>query len=61
MENSNLFNPESIYKLQLATRNGDYKTFKEYTNLINNQEDHLCTIRSMLKFKTGKFNSNRRS
>ncbi len=42
-----LFNPETIYKLQVATRTGDYNKFKEYTKLINEQDEHLCTIRSM--------------
>lgn len=44
-----LFNPETIYKLQVAVRTGNYKKYKEYASLINNQEKNLCTIRSMLK------------
>lgn len=46
-----LFNPESIYKLQVSTRNNDYKLYKEYAGLINNQDKNLCTIRGMFKFK----------
>ena len=32
-----LWNPDSIPALQDATRNGDYKKFKEFSELINNQ------------------------
>jgi glutamate synthase (NADPH/NADH) large chain len=46
-----LFNPMSISKLQIAARRGDYKVFKEYTNLINDQSHNLCTLRSLMKFK----------
>jgi glutamate synthase (NADPH/NADH) large chain len=47
-----LFNPETIYKLQQAVRMGDYKKFKEYTSIIDDQSEHLTTLRSMLKFKS---------
>ena len=30
-----LYNPQTIHLLQLATRTGDYNTFKEYTELVN--------------------------
>ena len=42
-----LFNPESVAKLQLATRHGNYKLFKEYSTLINNQSKNLCTLRGL--------------
>ncbi len=32
-----LFNPESIHKLQYACRTGDFKVFKEYSRLIDDQ------------------------
>ncbi len=48
-----LYNPETIYKLQCACRNGDYKTFKEYSCLLNNSSERLSTIRGLLKFKDG--------
>jgi glutamate synthase (NADPH/NADH) large chain len=44
--------PMTIARLQRATRTGDYKVFKEYTNLIDDQSKNLCTLRSLLKFKT---------
>ena len=46
-----LFNPETIYKLQISARSKDYKLFKEYTGAVNNQDKDLCTIRGLFKFK----------
>src|SRR5581483_6595554 len=34
-----LFNPRTIHLLQKAARNNDYKTFKEYTALIDDQSE----------------------
>ncbi len=45
-----LFNPQSIHKLQLACRLGSYAKFKEYSALINNQAQNLCTLRGLLEF-----------
>jgi glutamate synthase (ferredoxin) len=46
-----LFNPETVYKLQQATRNNDYRTFQEYTRLINDQSRKIGTLRGLLEFK----------
>jgi glutamate synthase (NADPH/NADH) large chain len=46
-----LFNPETIHKLQYACRTGDYKAFKEYTALVNNQARNLCTLRGLMDLK----------
>ncbi len=46
-----LFNPESVAKLQLSTRHGDYRLFKQYSALINNQSKNLCTLRGLFKLK----------
>ena len=32
-----LFNPETVHKLQHATRSGQYAIYKEYTALVNDQ------------------------
>ncbi|EKY28427.1 putative glutamate synthase [NADPH], large subunit [Clostridium celatum DSM 1785] len=45
-----LYNPVTIYMLQQATRTGDYKKFKEYTSLINKEEEGL-TLRGLLDFE----------
>jgi glutamate synthase (ferredoxin) len=46
-----LFNPETIHKLQLATRTNNYKVFKEYSELVNDHARNLCTLRGLLDFK----------
>ncbi|MFQ5829642.1 MAG: glutamate synthase large subunit [Candidatus Methylomirabilia bacterium] len=46
-----LFNPETVFKLQHATQNGQYRIFKEYTELVNNQTRNLCTLRGLFDFK----------
>ena len=48
-----LFNPETVHRLQLATRTADYKAFKDYTALIDNQSKNLCTIRGLMDLKAG--------
>lgn len=45
-----LYNPETIHKLQNACRTGDYGLFKEYTGLINEQTQKLCTLRGLIEF-----------
>ncbi|MGH7409601.1 MAG: glutamate synthase large subunit, partial [Candidatus Methylomirabilis sp.] len=46
-----LFNPETVFKLQHATQSGQYKIFKEYTDLVNTQTRNLCTLRGLFEFK----------
>ncbi|HSU54587.1 MAG TPA: glutamate synthase central domain-containing protein, partial [Candidatus Dormibacteraeota bacterium] len=46
-----LFNPQTIHKLQHAVRSNTYKTFKEYSALVNEQHRNWCTLRGMLDFK----------
>jgi glutamate synthase (NADPH/NADH) large chain len=46
-----LLNPQTISKLQHAVRQESYKTFQEYTELIDNQSANLCTLRGLMKFK----------
>ena len=46
-----LFNPETVYKLQLACRTNDFKQFKAYTQLIDDQSRRLGTLRGLLDFK----------
>jgi glutamate synthase (ferredoxin) len=49
-----LFNPESVHKLQYACRTGNYKVFKEYSQLVNDQSRRLCTLRGLMDFKSGR-------
>ena len=46
-----LLNPLTISKLQHAVRNNNPATFQEYTDLIDDQNRNLCTLRGLLKLK----------
>ncbi len=47
-----LFNPDTVFKLQHATRSGQYKVFKEYTSLVDNQAKRLATLRGLFELKS---------
>ncbi|WP_085536113.1 glutamate synthase large subunit [Massilibacteroides vaginae] len=47
------WNPETISTLQLATRLGSYKKFKEYTAIVNDKEEPIF-LRDFLTIKKGK-------
>jgi len=49
-----LFNPETVHKLQLAVRTKNFKVFKEYSQAVDEQMKHWCTLRGLLDFKAGK-------
>ena len=46
-----LFNPDTVFKLQHSTRSGQYKIFKEYTKLVDDQSKRLATLRGLLDLK----------
>ena len=46
-----LLNPETISKLQHAVRKNNAKTFQEYTDLLDDQNRNLCTLRGLMKLK----------
>jgi glutamate synthase (NADPH/NADH) large chain len=46
-----LLNPLTISKLQHAVRESSFKTFEEYTDLIDEQSRNLATLRSLLQIK----------
>jgi glutamate synthase (NADPH/NADH) large chain len=48
-----LWNPEAIYKLQQAVRADDYRVFREYTRLIDDQSQERATLRSLFRFRNG--------
>jgi len=48
-----LFNPETVFKLQHATRAKRYDIFKQYTTLVDNQAKNLMTLRGLFTFKEG--------
>ena len=46
-----LFTPETVFKLQHATRSGQYGIFKEYTHLVDDQSRRAATLRGLLTFR----------
>ena len=45
-----MYNPQSIAALQKATKTEDYETFQQFTDLIDDQSEQLCTLRGLLDF-----------
>jgi glutamate synthase (NADPH/NADH) large chain len=48
-----LFNPQTVFKLQHATRAKRYDVFKEYTALVDDQSRRLATLRGLFEFREG--------
>jgi glutamate synthase (NADPH/NADH) large chain len=48
-----LFNPQTVFKLQHATRSGRYDVFKEYTSAVDEQAHKLMTLRGLFSFADG--------
>ncbi len=46
-----LLNPLTVSKLQHSVRQRSYETFQEYTALINEQNEQLCTLRGLMELK----------
>jgi len=46
-----MYNPITIHKLQNSCRTGSYEEFKEFSKIITDQTQKLCTIRGLMKFK----------
>ena len=46
-----LLTPVAIYKVQQACRTGDYRIFKEYTRIIDEEANREVTLRSLLRFR----------
>jgi glutamate synthase (ferredoxin) len=46
-----LFNPETVFRLQHATRSGQRSVFSEYTKMVNDQSEHMATLRGLFDFK----------
>ncbi|WP_304437974.1 glutamate synthase central domain-containing protein, partial [Frigoribacterium sp. Leaf164] len=48
-----LFNPDTVFRLQHATRTRRYDIFREYTKLVDDQAEELMTLRGLFTFKHG--------
>jgi glutamate synthase (NADPH) large chain len=46
-----LFNPLTVHKLQYACRTGNYALFKEYTKLVDETSQNLCTLRGLMDLR----------
>ena len=46
-----LFDPETVFRLQHATRAGRYDVFKQYTSRVDEQAERLMTLRGLFTFK----------
>jgi len=46
-----LFGPETVFKLQHATRSGQERVFREYTRLVDDQSARLMTLRGLLRIR----------
>ncbi|MGH8793217.1 MAG: glutamate synthase large subunit [Stackebrandtia sp.] len=45
-----LFNPETVFLLQHATRSGQYSVFKKYTRTVDSLTDDSGSLRGLLRF-----------
>ncbi|MFD8918640.1 glutamate synthase large subunit [Streptomyces sp. NPDC059569] len=49
-----LFDPETVFRLQHATRSRSYDIFKQYTSRVNEQSERLMTLRGLFNFTAGR-------
>jgi glutamate synthase (ferredoxin) len=47
-----LFNPETVFKLQHATRSGQYAIYRQYAKAVNDQSRRLGTLRGLFELRT---------
>ncbi len=47
-----LFDPETVFRLQHATRSKRFDVFRQYTGRVNDQARRLMTLRGLLEFDT---------
>ena len=46
-----LFNPDTVYKLQHATRSGQYAIYRDYARLVNDQNRKRATLRGLFRLR----------
>jgi glutamate synthase (NADPH/NADH) large chain len=47
-----LFDPETVFRLQHATRQGRYDVFQQYTRRVDEQSERLMTLRGLFRLRT---------
>jgi glutamate synthase (NADPH) large chain len=48
-----LFDPDTVFRLQHATRERRYDIFKQYTERVNERTERLMTLRGLFQFRAG--------
>ncbi|HSN05853.1 MAG TPA: glutamate synthase large subunit [Candidatus Angelobacter sp.] len=48
---AHLFDPETVFRLQHATRAGRYDVFKQYTTRVDEQSERLMTLRGLFRLR----------
>jgi glutamate synthase (NADPH/NADH) large chain len=48
-----LFNPDTVFRLQHATRSRRYDIFRDYTRRVDEQAQHLMTLRGLFELRAG--------
>ena len=48
-----LFDPETVFRLQHATRTGRMDIFRQYTSRVDDQSERLMTLRGLFRFAEG--------
>ena len=48
------WNPETISKLQYATRANSWQSYQEFSRAVNDQSKQLATLRGLLEFRQGR-------
>jgi glutamate synthase (NADPH/NADH) large chain len=48
-----LFNPDTVFRLQHATRSRRYDIFRDYTRMVDEQANNLMTLRGLFTLKSG--------
>ena len=46
-----LFNPETVFKLQHASRSGQYAVYRDYAELVNDQSRKRATLRGLFRLR----------
>ena len=46
-----MYNPDTIHKLQHATRTNNYELFKQFSASVDDRDRQLCTLRGLLDLK----------
>jgi glutamate synthase (ferredoxin) len=47
-----LFNPETVFKLQHSTRAKRLDVFREYSRMVDDQSERLCTLRGLFEIES---------